>query len=115
MSESGKGRKKPINTAAKLLGLLGLCVRAGRAIFGTQLICDTLRDGGEICLVVMASGASDNTKKRLTDRCTYYGVKLLTADVTAEEFGHALGKGGELAAVGVTDGHFAAGIAKLFQ
>lgn len=115
MCDTEKDQKKKADTSDRVLGLLGLCAKAGRLIPGTQLICDSLRDGKGICLVVMASGAAENTKKRLTDRCTYYGVKLFAVNVTAEKFGHALGKGGELAAVGITDGHFAAGIMKLFK
>ena len=106
MSESEK------NKTAGLLGMLGLCARAGRLICGTSLICDALRDKKEIFIVLMADSVSENTKKRLSDKCRYYSVRLESVKVTAGELAHALGKSGELAAVAVTDEHFAAGLEK---
>jgi len=106
MSESEK------NSAERLLGMLGLCARAGRLIYGTSLICDSLRDKKEIFIVLMADGVSENTKKRLSDKCKYYGVRLESVRVTTGELAHALGRSGELAAVAVTDRHFADGLEK---
>lgn len=100
------------NSAEKLLGMLGLCARAGRLICGTSLICDALRDKKEIFMVLMADSVSENTRKRLSDKCKYYGVRLESVKVTTGELAHALGKSGELAAVGVTDKSFAAGLEK---
>lgn len=99
---------------AKLLGLLGLCARAGKLVYGTSMICDGLRDRKQILMVLMADGVSENTRKRLSDRCKYYEVRLESVKVTAAELARALGKSGELAAVGVTDAHFAAGLEKQF-
>ncbi|MBO5305980.1 MAG: ribosomal L7Ae/L30e/S12e/Gadd45 family protein [Clostridia bacterium] len=107
MNESEK------KSAAGLMGLLGLCARAGKLICGTSQICDGLRDKKNIFMVLMADGVSENTKKRLSDKCKYYGVRLECLEVGTGELAHALGKSGELAAVGVTDGHFAAGLEKL--
>lgn len=102
------------NNAAKLLSLLGLCARAGKLVCGTSLICDSLKDKKGILIVLMADGVSENTRKRLSDRCKYYGVRLESVNATTAELAHALGKSGELAAVGVTDKHFAAGLEKWF-
>ena len=101
------------NNEAKLLGLLGLCARAGRLICGTPMICESLKSKKEIFMVVMSEKVSENTGKRLSDKCRYYGVRLEVAKVGTEELAHALGKCGELAAVGVTDANFAAGLEKL--
>lgn len=98
------------NESAKILGLLGLCARAGRLICGTPLICESLKARKEILMVLMAEGVSENTRKRLSDRCGFYGVRLAEVRVTTGELAHALGKSGELAAVGVTDPNFAAGL-----
>ena len=102
------------NESTKLLGLLGLCARAGRLVCGTPMICESLKAKKEILMVIMAEGVSENTRKRLSDRCGFYGVRLEIAKVTTAELAHALGKSGELAAVGVTDPNFAAGLEKLF-
>lgn len=96
----------------KLLGMLGLCMRAGRLVCGTPMICEALKHQKTIFLVLMADRASENTKKRLSDRCKYYGVRLVSVPVATEALAHALGKSGELAAVAVTDKSFAAGLEK---
>ena len=102
------------NESAKILGLLGLCARAGRLVYGTPLICESLRAKKEILMVLMADGVSENTRKRLSDKCKYYGVRLESVKATTAELARALGKSGELAAVGVTDPNFAAGLKNLF-
>ena len=80
---------------------------------GTQMICDTLKENKPVCMVLMAKDVSENTGKRLSDRCRYYGVRLEHMNVTVGELAHALGKSGELAAVAVTDKNFASGLEKL--
>lgn len=100
--------------ATSLLGLLGLCSRAGKLVCGSALICDALRDKKGILMVLMSDGVSENTRKRLSDKCKYYGVRLEGVKVSPLELAHAIGRSGELAAVGVTDEHFAAGLEKWF-
>ena len=99
--------------STRLLGLLGLCKKAGGLVCGTQMICDTLKENKPVCMVLMAKDVSENTGKRLSDRCRYYGVRLEHMNVTVGELAHALGKSGELAAVAVTDKNFASGLEKL--
>ncbi len=89
--------------------LLGLCARAGKLLFGTPIVCEAL-GSGKVLLALMASGASDNTKKRIRDKCRYYGVTLLELSVSTEELAHTVGKSGDVAVVGVTDRHFADGL-----
>lgn len=97
----------------KLRGLLGLCKKAGGLVCGTQMICDTLKENKPVCMVLMAKDVSDNTGKRLCDRCRYYGAHLESIPMTAGELAHAVGRSGELAAVAVTDKNFASGLEKL--
>jgi ribosomal protein L7Ae-like RNA K-turn-binding protein len=88
---------------------LGLCAKAGRLVCGTALICDALRlgrSGKTPLLVVAACDVSENTAKRLRDRCAYYNVPLAVAELGAEELGRAVGRS-PLAAVGVTDENLA--------
>lgn len=87
---------------AKMLGNIGLCVRARAVVRGTELVCDALR-AGEIKLVLTACDNSANTAKRLHDRCAYYGVRLMVLPVTGEQLAAAVGRGGITAAVGITD------------
>ena len=88
----------------KLLSSLGLCARAGALVFGTPMVCEALRCGKKKPrLVLEASDTSDNTHKKLTDKCSHYGVRHHRLPYTGAVLGAALGKSGTLAAVAVCD------------
>jgi ribosomal protein L30E len=96
-----------------VLGALGLCAKAGKLSFGIPMICEALKNGGKNrpVLVVEASDTSDNSHKRIQDRCRFYGTEILRAEITGAELGAAVGKTTVLGAVGVTD----AGLASLVR
>lgn len=89
----------------RLLSGLGLCVKAGRVIFGAPMICEALKKSGagKPTLVLEAADTSENTHKRITDKCTYYRVRHIRLGCGGEELSAALGKTSFLAAVAVTD------------
>ena len=87
----------------RLLGLAGLAAKAGKVIFGTPMVCDAMRAGKKMYLVLEASDCSENTHKRITDRCTYYRIPHRRIDAGTGELAHALGKSGDLAVVAITD------------
>ena len=87
----------------KALSYIGIARKAGKLAIGTPNVCDAMRrqaDG----VVFASSDASEATKKRLYDKCTYYGVRLCTLKVSGEELAHLVGKTGQVAAVMITDG-----------
>ncbi len=88
-----------------MLSSLGLCVRAGRVIFGVPMICESLRRGGTNAprLVLEAADTSDGTHKKITDKCTHYGVEHIRLACDGATLAHVLGKSGVLAAVAITD------------
>ena len=90
----------------KLLSALGLCRKAGKLICGTPLICDALRSAQKPCAVIMASDNSENTQKKLRDKCAFYEVELLTPDLDGDALSRAIGKSGRMSAVAVTDENF---------
>ena len=94
-----------ITEEQRLLASLGLCVRSGRVILGVPLICEAVRRGGKNAplLVLEAENTSDNTHKRLTDKCSYYGVECVRLTVDGERLAQALGKSGFLGAIAITD------------
>ena len=57
--------------------------------------------------VVEAGDNSENTRKRLEDRCGFYGVKKHRLEASGEALAHAVGKTGKVAAVAVTDENLA--------
>ena len=90
----------------KLLSALGLCRKAGKLICGAPLICDALRSAKKPYAVIMAADNSENTQKKLRDKCTFYGVELLTPDLDGDALSGAIGKSGRMSAVAVTDENF---------
>ena len=101
------------DATAKALRLLGLAAKAGKLTVGTDLVCAALARGGEHAprLAVEAGDSSNNTHKRVTDRCAYYGVRALRLSAAAAELAHAIGKrDAAVAVVGVSDPHLAAAI-----
>ena len=89
----------------KLLSSLGLCARAGKLIFGVPMICDALRGGGKKMplLVFEAADTSENTHKRILDKCKFYQVKHIQLPCGGATLAAALGKTAHLAAIAVTD------------
>ena len=90
----------------RLLSSLGLCVRAGKVIFGVPMICEALRRGTPR-LVLEAVDTSDGTHKKITDKCTHYGVECIRLACDGATLAAALGKSAVLAAVAVTDDRMA--------
>ena len=90
----------------KLLGVIGLCRGAGKAIVGVPMICE-VRD----VIVIEASDTSENTHKKISDKCAYYKVERVQITSSCEELGRALGKSA-VAAVAIADGGFCVAIRK---
>ncbi|MGM9663494.1 MAG: L7Ae/L30e/S12e/Gadd45 family ribosomal protein [Eubacteriales bacterium] len=88
-----------------ILTSLGLAKRAGKLAMGTDMACDAVRSG-KAKLGVASSSSSGNTKKRIENCFSYYGVKLVYIDCTTAELGAAFGKS-EAACVAVTDRNLA--------
>lgn len=89
----------------KLLSTIGLCARARKLVMGTPMVTEALREGGKspVLVVLEAADTSANTHARLLSKCTYYRTPLYRLPVSTERLGHAIGKSGLVAAVGVTD------------
>lgn len=89
----------------KFLFMLGLCRKAGQMIIGTDLVTKSL-PSGKVKLVIYASDASDNTKKRVTDKCTFYKVRCMESSFLANEISDSIGKAGNICVLGITNGNF---------
>ncbi len=102
----------------KLLGMLGLAARARKLLCGTELVCGDIRQnaaaaegkGGKdksdrVRLVLIVSDASENTRKRIVNCCTYYGVPhehiAVSGEIAAQAVGKNKGNRGERARVSV--------------
>ena len=74
----------------KVLQLLSLSMRAGKISSGEFQTEESVK-GGQAFLVVIASDASDNTKKKFMNMCEFYEVPLLIYS-KKEDLGHFIGK-----------------------
>ncbi len=86
----------------RALSYIGIAKKAGKLTFGTDAVCDALRRGGKNP-VFAASDISAATEKKLSDKCAFYGVRLVRLKADTSALGHAIGKTGAVAAVYVTD------------
>ena len=99
-------------TNQAILQLLGLAARARKVISGEELVVNEVRHG-KAKLVLLASDASANTSKKLTDKCTYYNVELHVFG-DRYDLGHATGKEARVA-LAITDSGFAKKISSLLN
>ena len=87
----------------KTIHALGICAKARRLICGTPQVCDALRGQKKPCLVLEAAGNSENTAKRIADKCAYYQVELIRLQIDGNALSSAIGKSGRVAVVAITD------------
>ena len=85
----------------QVINFLGLCMRAGRITSGQEACVDLARQE-EAALVLMDAGASENTRKRITDACHSHDIPLY--EVSEGALGHAIGKKGRMVAALKADG-----------
>ncbi len=70
--------------------MLGIAAR-GRNVVSGEFASETAVKDGSAMLVIVASDASDNTKKLFSNKCSFYEVPFYIYG-TKEELGHAMGK-----------------------
>ena len=85
------------------LNMLGLASRARKIITGETLI-KKIRSN-EVDYVIIASDASDNTKKKIIDKCTSYNVEYVVTS-SIDELSKAVGKNNRVA-LGIQNAGFA--------
>lgn len=74
----------------KALQMLSLAMRAGKITSGEFMTEISVKEGSSY-LVIVAQDASDNTKKKFTDMCSFYDVPIrIYAD--KDSLGHMIGK-----------------------
>jgi ribosomal protein L7Ae-like RNA K-turn-binding protein len=96
----------------RVLQSLGMALRAGKIVMGDEAVLKTVQ-ARLAALVLIASDASDKTKKKYRDKCRTYQVPLLELGL-AERIGSALGQPPRVV-VGVTDAGFSSIILKHYQ
>lgn len=93
----------------KALSLISLATKAGKTASG-EFSTEKEVKSGKACLVIVASDASDNTKKKFKNMCDFYKVPIYFYN-DKDTLGHAMGKEFR-ASLAVLDAGFAKGIMK---
>ena len=91
----------------KALSLLGLATKAGKVASG-EFRTEKEVKSGRAALVIVAGDASENTKKRFRNMCSFYKVPIYFYK-DKDTLGHAMGKEFR-ASLAILDEGFADGI-----
>lgn len=83
----------------RIYSLIGLAMRARKVVSGEELL-EAIRKR-KVSLVIVSGDASENTKKRYSDKCSFYGVDLIMVD-SSVKLNQAIGKTNRMA-VGICD------------
>lgn len=87
----------------KSLNLLGLAMRAGKVVTGEELTIGDIRSN-KAKYIFVAADASENTRKKIKDKCSYYKVPY-NESFLHSELSHAIGKTRMI--IGINDQGFA--------
>ena len=90
----------------KAIQLLGLALRA-RKISSGEMVLSSIRSK-QASLVIIAEDASENTKKKYVDKCTFYEIPYVWIE-SSTILSRAIGQNNRMA-VAVNDAGFAAKI-----
>lgn len=99
------------NNKQKFLNLLGLAMRAGKLVSGEETTLNSIRKN-QVKLAIVATDVSENTEKKMRDKCVTYHTPILMV-VTKDELSHAIGK--NRAIVGVCDHGFSRKMSDLMK
>lgn len=84
----------------KALNTLGICACARQISYGETLLKDIKNK--KICLVVVASDASDNSKKKIIDKCNFYKCDYVVC-FDKDRITKSIGRVDLVSAVGIKD------------
>lgn len=87
-----------------MLKSLGLAFAAGKLVSGTDFVVDAIRQN-KAKLVFLANDASDNTKKKVRDKASFYGVMIIE-EFDTYSLSKEVGKK-NIKAIAITDQGFA--------
>lgn len=96
----------------KVFGMIGLAKRAGKVVSGEKNCKEAIKRGTAL-LCILANDASDNTKKSITNSCSFYETELITFS-TVQELGYAIGNA-KNSAIAITDENFAKAILNIIN
>ena len=96
----------------KILGLLGLAMKAGKVSFGSDSVEENIVKK-KVKLVIVSKDSSERTKKKFEDICQNYKIPIII-DGDIESLSKAIGKNNK-AIIGIKDINFASSIQKKYN
>jgi len=90
----------------KFLDTLGMAKKSGGLVCGAELVIASIRKG-RVLLALYAEDASGGTKKKISDKCSFYNVAVASAGRPMSDLSHAAGLIRPTAVMGVTNKNFA--------
>ena len=102
------------NSTKRALGMLGLAMKAGKVVIGTEQVIAYLQKT-KLKLVLLSGTASEGTKKKIRFKCEFYKTPVCVLDLDTDTLGRILGKTYAPAVVGITDENFSNAITKLLN
>lgn len=102
------------NVTGRIHGMLGLAMKAGKVVIGTEQVISFMQKG-KVRLILVSSNASDGTKKKMLHKCEFYGIRREELEIDTDELGRLLGKTYTPAVVGITDENFSRAIIKIID
>jgi ribosomal protein L7Ae-like RNA K-turn-binding protein len=79
-----------VNKPDKVLSYISLATKAGKTVSGEFSVEKAVKEG-KAKMVIISEEASENTRKKFTNTCTFYNVPIYFYG-TKEEIGHFMGK-----------------------
>lgn len=74
-----------------MINNLGLAYKAKKIAIGTDLTIEKMRQKKAV-IVLLANDASENTKKKIRDKASYYGIDVMD-QFTSIQLSQSIGKG----------------------
>lgn len=95
----------------KVYSMLGLCMKAGKLAYGSDM-CEEKINYNKVSLLIVSANASDNTKERFKTLCSNK-VKYIEFG-TIDNISHSIGKENK-AVIGIMDEGFSKKINELIE
>ena len=95
---------------SKVLTLIGFAYKSRKMVSGEGISLEAIKKNN-VKLVFLASDASENTRKRIKDKCSYRDIPV-SEELDRLQIGNAIGKD-ERVVIGITDEGFSQSMLKL--
>lgn len=97
---------------SRVYSMMGLCMKAGRLAYGSDM-CEEKIKNNQVKLLIVAKNASDNTKGKFENLCNSNGIDFMFFG-TIDLISHSIGKDNK-AIVAILDEGFATRIKEMLK